>query len=851
MATWIAGLGALLLLAAATTFLAVRWDALGATARIAIVGGVTVAAVLGGDRLRRTLPAVGGVLFHLGALLVPIDALGLLLQFGAPGWARWLAVGITGVVALPLLALLGRSPLLAVAALAGVPVTATGLAMISGVPPAVLVAACALALVPLVGRAVPEPLAPAATLGSVVLAVAAVLGGVGLELAVALGADGVSATAAAAGWLADWPARAATALLAILALSLRARTGDARILAIALATGTLAVLHVVLPPATPRAVRLWTPPMLWLALELAWLTLTRGAGSQRRAAPRGFRLAVLAAELLALPAALAVAMLLFQPSHIRSTDLVLAGAVGIAAAAWGSVTWRLGHHGATLLDTDVDGRPAAPLVGVLVVWLIVVAGLLVGGDPALLLGGVLLVAALPLVAQVVGRRGDGSLRTTGVDLVAVLLLLGGTEGLTSGSATALLVAVLAPLLLLPVLAPLAARGLEATGLLTVPVAVVLVALVTSMADTGLRVLALPAGLAGVLVGCTALAIARVSAASRPLALGGRILAAVAGLTTTLPGGALVPWEVTDPVVHGVVGDAGFVSAGALIPSMILGLLLLVDAVLDRGPVAITAASLVLLRAVSALALVSGIAVEGVGAALLTIGIAAAVTAGVGARTLPLPVVAATSVVALLVAPAGWLLLGDAGVLRASALLAAGAGSLLVGLVLRRWALAHTGAAIATLGMWSLLLQLSSTALDLFLLPVAVQLALAGAAARRSGDTSSWIAYAPAVALVGMPAVLERVWGGPGWHSLLAGAVGIAAVILGGGHGLRGPVLVGAGLVVTVVVVETLTVVVGVPTWVWLTVGGLALLAAAAFIERFAQTPGDAARRLATSLQDRE
>ncbi len=851
MATWIAGLGALLLLAAATTFLAVRWDALGATARIALVGGVTVAAVLGGDRLRRSLPAVGGVLFHLGALLVPIDALGLMLQFGAPGWARWLAVGITAVVALPLLALLGRAPVLAVAALAGVPVTATGLAMVAGTPPAVLVAACALALVPLVGRAVPEPLAPAATLGSIVLAVAAVLGGVGLELAVALGADGVSATAAAAGWLADWPARAVTALLAVLALSLRARTGDQRILAIALATGTLAILHVVLPPATPRAVRLWTPPMLWLALELAWLAFPRGAGAQRRAAPRGFSLAILTAELLALPAALAVAMLVFQPSRLLAADLVLAGAVGIAAAAWVSVALRLGHHGAGLVASDLDVRPAAPLVAVVAVWHAVVAGLFAGGDPVLLLGGVLLVTALPLVAQVRGRRNDGSLRTTGVDLVAVLLLLAGTEGLTAGSATALLVAVLAPLLVLPLLGPLAARGIEATGLLTVPAAVVLVALVTSMADTGLRVIALPGGLAGVLVGGTALAIAWVSAASRPLALGGRILAGVAGLTTTLPRGVLVPWEISDPVMPGLIPGAGFVSAGALVPSMILGLLLLIDAARHRGPVAATAASLVLLRAVSALALASGVEVEVVGAALLAIGIAAAVTAGVGARSLPRPIVIATSVVAVLVAPVGWLLLGDAGVLRASALLAAGAGSLMVGLVLRRWALAHTGAAIATLGTWSLLLQLSSIALDLFLLPVAVQLALAGAAARRAGDTSSWIAYAPAVALVGIPAVLERVWGGPGWHSLLAGVVGIAAVTLGGAHGLRGPVLLGAALVVTVVVVETLTVVVGVPTWAWLTVGGLTLLAAAAFIERIAQTPGDAARRLAMGLKDRE
>src|SRR6056297_385217 len=45
LAAWVAGLGALLLLAAAATFLAVSWEVLGATARIAIVGGLTAAAV--------------------------------------------------------------------------------------------------------------------------------------------------------------------------------------------------------------------------------------------------------------------------------------------------------------------------------------------------------------------------------------------------------------------------------------------------------------------------------------------------------------------------------------------------------------------------------------------------------------------------------------------------------------------------------------------------------------------------------------------------------------------------------------------------------------------------------------
>lgn len=849
MATWIAGLGALLLLAAAATFLAVRWDVLGATTRIAIVGGATVAAVIGGDRLRRVLPAVGGVVFHLGALLVPIDALGLTLQFGAPGWARWLAVGLSSIVVLPPLAVLGRSPVLGVSALLGVPVAATGIAMVLGPPPAVLVAATGLALVPLAGRRHPDALAPTLAAGSILLPVLAVVGGLGLELAVALGAEGVSATAAAAGWLAGWPTRAVTAALAIGALGVRARDGDARIRMIALTTAVLALLHLVLPPATPRAVRLWTPALLWLGLELAWVALARSAAARPRGL-RGLSMAVLAFEVLALPVALAVSTVVVDPGRGAVNDGVLAGAIVIAGAAWAVVVWRLHRHGDSLLDRGMDARPAAPLVAVLVLWHLVAAGLLTGGDRRLLLAGVVLVTALPLLARATGRRVDGALRTTGVDLVAVLLVLGSTEGLTAGRTDALVVALLAPLLVLPLLAPLATRGLEATGLVTVPAALLLLGLVGSMGVTGVRAAGLPAGVAGILFGATALAIARSSAASRPLAEAGRVLAAGAGLTVTLPAGALLPFAVADPLVPSLVGDLAGLSPGALLPSVLLGTLLVVDAVTDRGGIAVAAASLVSLRAVSALALAVGVAAEVVGAGLLAIGLAAAITAGVGARSLPRRLVVATSAVALLVSPIGWLLLGDAGVLRATSLLAAGVGSLGVGLVARRWALAHTGAAIATLGTWSLLVEVEQTALDLFLLPVAVQLVLAGAAARRTGATSSWIAYAPAVALVGLPAVLERLWGGPGWHGLLAGAVGVAAVTLGGVHGLRGPVVVGVVLVVGVVVIETLTVVVGVPTWAWLSVGGIALLGAAAVIERFAQTPGEAARRLAAGLRDR-
>jgi hypothetical protein len=115
-ATWVAATGALLLLAAAGTFLAVAWDTLGLAARVAVVAAVTGGAILGGHRLRGPLPAVGAVVFHLGALLIPVDVLGLTLQLEVAPAGRWLATGASAVVAFSALAIAGRSKVLAWAA---------------------------------------------------------------------------------------------------------------------------------------------------------------------------------------------------------------------------------------------------------------------------------------------------------------------------------------------------------------------------------------------------------------------------------------------------------------------------------------------------------------------------------------------------------------------------------------------------------------------------------------------------------------------------------------------------------------------------------------------------------------
>ena len=115
-----------------------------------------------------------------------------------------------------------------------------------------------------------------------------------------------------------------------------------------------------------------------------------------------------------------------------------------------------------------------------------------------------------------------------------------------------------------------------------------------------------------------------------------------------------------------------------------------------------------------------------------------------------------------------------------------------------------------------------TAPEPFLLPVCALLLLAGTQARRSG-AGSWIAYGPAVGLLGGAALLERLAGGPAWHALVAGGVGVAAVAAGGRWRLAAPLFLGTGILVTLVGYETLAVTAGLPTWVWLALGGSILL----------------------------
>src|SRR5205085_7514810 len=145
-ATWVAATGAFLLLAGAAVFVAVQWDRMSENAKLAVVLGLTAAVLAGGRRLRRTLPATGDVLFHLGAFLMPVDLAGIGLSSGVAWRPLVVAEGVLGVVALGGLGLLTGSAVLVWAGILSMVVLAAGIAAVSPVPAAAVLAGVALAV---------------------------------------------------------------------------------------------------------------------------------------------------------------------------------------------------------------------------------------------------------------------------------------------------------------------------------------------------------------------------------------------------------------------------------------------------------------------------------------------------------------------------------------------------------------------------------------------------------------------------------------------------------------------------------------------------------------------------------
>ena len=836
-ATVVAATGALLLLAAAATFLAVSWDSLGVTARVAIVGAATAAAIVGGARLRSVLPAVGAVVYHLGALLLPVDALGLALQLDAGRGATWTAVGATAAVALPVAGVLGRSRLLAFAGVAGVPVLATGLGLLGVAPAPVIVALAAAVAVAVVRTSEPghgdEPQVAGPAGADVVravrrslaplLAITAVAGPVVVAVASAIVvADGGTPLVAAriAGWIpTTWTAPAAAGALAVVTLAASAvLRRSARLAAVVPVAAALAIVGLVLAGDAPRLAELLPWPLLFLAVEVTALATRGDAILRRPTAAAASVVEVFAA--LAIPVALLgslVGALSFGEATTLVADLEMAAVVGLGVVAWAVAAVRfpsrsamhLAALGAAGLTLAAAAGYAAPTSGLAATVLLVtaaatvlapadrLAGVVASGVTLLAGGAGMIAASVAAEAHLVGDRVGVVVAIVAAGVAVVIarrLAVHADAG--DGSAAAVV--------LLPSLLAVGAIGWLGLDWAAGPV---VAALATVVVGWACATLLDRFPVAGDVLRATVVAAV--------------LLVAPAG------GGTLPAASVMVPVTAVALGLLAF----DLVRTRRERLALLAGPVAARL-VAGAAWALSTSRPVTGVCLVV-LAVAGVVVALReerwrAAGIVLGVVAGVPGIAL-----LATSAEAI-----------------AAVTVIVGLVTVAAGLQRRAPVVAHVGGAITILGVWQLLALRDVTAVDVWLAAPALHLWVAALPARRAGRLSSWVADVPPMLLVAVPAVAERLSGGSGWHSAAAGLLGLVAVVGGGTGRHGGPLVVGVGVVATVTVVETIAVVAAVPTWVWLAVGGAVLVGAAALIERTGGRPVDTARRLRDVVVER-
>jgi hypothetical protein len=818
----VASTGAFLLLAGAAVFVAVQWDRMSELAKLAVVLGLTAAVLVGGRWLRRTLPATGDVLFHLGAFLLPVDLAGIGVYAGVAWRPLVLAEGVLGVVALGGLGLLTGSVVLVWAGILSMGVLAAGIASVSPVPAPVVLAAVAL-VVELTrrrteadgsdtgaGRRFDRMPETAAGVWAAVAGLAPVL-----AAAVTLFVPVGSGTLAELGLTTPGGAALAAALAALV-LGRQAHLDQdltRAFLAVAvLLVGAAATLVTAGLQFQPVVVAL---AALFVVVEVAAL-VTRPDPLWHRPTGVLAELAEVAANLGAVVAGLLVVLLPLNAQDDLQPRVGLAAAMALAAIGW--------------LTADIRRYRGTPRP----------LGL------ALLRGGCWPPATIPLALSAVAAvaLGTGSELATAVALLAVAagLLASGRPLGTAVAAAAVPWAVLTSLThpaggMLVGLAGAVILAVAAIGRARIddldPAGGALAVLATASAFAGIGVatpdIGLPAAIAAAVAACWLLAFLLDQG---PLQPGDRRLGDVARAALLVPVGAsflLAPQEAL-PATIGAV------------------LLYAVDAVrLDRPEVALGSA-MTAQAVVAHLALANGLDLGGTGLALC---IGAVVWAGLAAVVdgrWRLPFLAGAAA-GLILGLGTTVVAGDAGDL-STALLVTGGLGIGAGVATGRAWLAHAGAATCTIGIFGHLALAGVVASEAYILPVAAQLLVVGGQARRVRPSlSSWLAYAPSAALLGGAALAERMAGGAGWHAIVAGAVGMAAVAIGGWSRTAGPLVTGTVILVTLTVHESLATLATVPTWAWLAAGGTVLLATGIALERTDTSPVEAGRRIADVVAD--
>ncbi|MEH0929196.1 SCO7613 C-terminal domain-containing membrane protein [Micromonospora sp. CPCC 205558] len=153
---------------------------------------------------------------------------------------------------------------------------------------------------------------------------------------------------------------------------------------------------------------------------------------------------------------------------------------------------------------------------------------------------------------------------------------------------------------------------------------------------------------------------------------------------------------------------------------------------------------------------------------------------------------------------------------------------------RRWAFVGIAAGSELLGAWVLLAAGGVTVLEAYTLPAAALAVGAGLLALRTRPgLTSWPALGPGLVAALLPSLVSVLAGSDPqpWRRLLLGATAIGVVLAGATRRWQAPVLLGGGVLTLLALHELARGWDLLPRWIYLGVGGLALVGLAATYER--------------------
>lgn len=780
-AGWLAASGASLLLIAAIIVVTSSWQSIDPGVRFAGLVGSLVAVYFAAEAGRRRLPSTSRSLAALAATLTAPVGVAAAATLGQPWPVCTLVGGVAALAATEMQSRRWNVPELKAATVVAFGLAAVGASVLTSVPVSVIGAAGA-ALALLLGS----------VRRSVTLAVA-----VGLSpVLAALSAEGFApGTLARLGTTGDglvWSAPLSCTIAAVVIAVVAQRRSNQPLAVVALATFASGLLTGLLVGAAGPHVWWSIPAILLLAVEASGAAPTDSIWRRIARAMEAPLALGLAAVAVLLPYGVLWSYWLDDlagSGDLRSALPVGLTALGLLATSVGSSRRATGRWSTEALVAALGAGFAA---------------LVVGGAP-------LWIAALAAVAAwmaVTATTPWGSWDATTATIASWMILAG----------------------LLDDAMPLWTR---ATLVIAAGVAVVVSVSFVQRADEGFRLITAAAvvALASALVGSDEPIVFATTAFAALIALGvalrpDRSLWPLAMLSLIwLATVDDAPAEWTSVVLTGIVALA-FASSSRRLTDIRVHLAAALATV--TGALALATGGVDPGTATMAGVLV-GTAFSGI--ALLDRRYAAALTAGVTATAIA---VVASSLASPVFASIAWTMLG--------------AQTALAGGVWRGRLAAVPGAAIAVLASCSIwwttgansaviaaIEPYGATGVDLVVGVLIVSLLAIGWVARRVHPIGSWLAYGPALAFAGTWLLASQLEPHADWATIGALGIGITTLGIGGWQRLGAPLVAGTIMIGGTLLLSAGPRLAATPTWSWIAVGGVGLLALAALIER-TETP---------------